>query len=262
MVPAVFAQSQARVIDNALALAQEMGDIAKASLLRLLAIRIALLAHPFSYVRRGTIGRLTTGEYENITPSALPQYIAGLRLATINKLGQLAEDLNQGIFEGRGEVHQVDIVEALPNFQADVLYLDPPYSGTLGYERTYRLLDQILGDEGRRTSPFSTKDGASQIDRLLARAGHIPVWVLSFGHETVSLDELEAKMAHLGRQTRSIAVKYSRLAALAKEEKRQADQEYLVVGWDPEAVGRILEKGGTWGALPQEATLGVGVEER
>ncbi len=69
-------------------------------------------------------------------------------------------------------------------------------------------------------------------------------------------------MARLGRQTRSIAVKYSRLAALAKQEKRSADREYLVVGWDAEAVDRIRDRSGAFGVLPEEIPPGAEAEVR
>src|SRR2546422_3622052 len=49
LVPNAFTRSQARVIDNALSLAAGTMDEAKAALFKLLAIRIALAAHPLSY---------------------------------------------------------------------------------------------------------------------------------------------------------------------------------------------------------------------
>jgi 16S rRNA G966 N2-methylase RsmD len=240
--PVAFTQSQARAIDNALLLALEAGDPAKAALLRLLALRIALAAHPFSYARRGTIGKLTTGEYESITPSALPQYVRGLRLATFPQVWDLAERINQGVFEGRGEMRQGDTLELLPGLEADILYADPPYAATRSYEAAYKVIDHILGEAMRPTSPFTSQGGAGMIDTLLERAKHIPLVVLSFGNETVSLQELEQKMVRHGRATRAIEVPYARLAALSKGEKTGRDRELLVLGWDEQLLSRILGK--------------------
>jgi 16S rRNA G966 N2-methylase RsmD len=237
--PSAFTQSQARVIDNALALASEASDPAKAALLRLLAIRIALAAHPFSYARRGTIGKMTTGEYESITPSALPQYVRGLRLATFPQVWDLAERINHGVFEGRGEVLQGDTLNLLSAIDADIAYFDPPYAATRGYEAAYKVLDQILGEESRPTSPFTAQGGAGMIDSLMERSKHIPLVVLSFGNETVSLQDLEQKMVRHGRATRAIEVPYARLAALSKGEKTGRDRELLVLGWDPALVGSV-----------------------
>jgi 16S rRNA G966 N2-methylase RsmD len=235
LAPSAFTSSQARVIDNALALAAEAGDPSKAALLRLLAIRIALAAHPFSYARRGTIGKMTTGEFESITPSALPQYVRGLRLATFPQVWDLAERINQGVFEGRGEMRQGDALELLPGIEADILYADPPYAATRSYEAAYKVLDKILGEEERPTSPFTAQGGAGMIDALMERAKHIPLVVLSFGNETVSLADLEQKMIRHGRATSAIEVPYARLAALSRGEKSGRDRELLVLGWDPES---------------------------
>lgn len=247
LAPTAFTRSQARVIDNALALAAESGDEAKAALLQLLAIRIALAAHPFSYARRGTIGKMTTGEFESITPSALPQYVRGLRLATFPQLWDLAERINHGVFEGSGEVRQGDTLELLPGIEADILYADPPYAATRSYEAAYKVIDQILGEETRPTSPFTAQGGAGMIDTLLERAKHIPLVVLSFGNETVSLQELEQKFVQHGRATRAIEIPYARLAALSKGEKSGRDRELLVVGWDPQSA--LVRDGGRSGIL-------------
>ena len=235
LVPDVFTPSQARAIDGALSLAARTEDPARAALLKLLAIRIALLVHPFSYVRRGTMGKVASGEYERITPTALPQYLRGLRLATVAQLWNLAEKINRGVFEGCGEVRQGDALDLLPTIKADVLYADPPYAATRSYEAAYKTLNRLLGEESRPTSPFTARDGARMIDVLLERAQHIPVIVLSFGNETISLEDLEQKLALRGRATKAIEIPYSRLPALSKDDKK--DRELLVVGWDPSHVG-------------------------
>lgn len=237
--PHAFTQSQARVIDNALVLARQTEDPAKSALLLLLAIRIALAAHPFSYARRGMIGKLTTGEFESITPTALPQYVRGLRLATFELLWDLAERINQGVFEGYGEMLDGDALEILPKIEADIVYADPPYAATRGYEAAYRVIDQILGEKSRPTSPFTAQGGARMIDVLLERTKHVPLVVLSFGNETISLQELEQMMAKHGRATRGIEIPYARLAALSKGEKSGRDRELLVLGWDPALLERV-----------------------
>ena len=53
------------------------------------------------------------------------------------------------------------------------------------------------------------------LDGLFERAQHIPVWILSLGNAVVTLEELEAKMTRLGRQTRAIEIKYQHLPAVA-----------------------------------------------
>ncbi len=186
-----------------------------------------------SQVRKGTAHRATTGEWESITPSCLQTYVSALRLDTLDKLWHLAQKTNAGVFEGRGRVIQGDVLELLPTIQADVAYFDPPYSGVMSYEKEYRVIDQLLEGTTRPTSPFTAKDGALMIDALLERATHIPIGVLSFGNAVASLDELEGKMARLGRVTKAIAIRYQHLPAIATEEKKETNREYLLIGVDP-----------------------------
>jgi adenine-specific DNA methylase len=233
--PRTFTPAQARLLDRAVAQAAEARDPAKGALLRLLAIRVALLAHPMSQVRAGTIHRLDSGEYEAITESCLYHYIDGMRLTRPEKLWELACQINAGVFEGRARVLKRDVVKTLPEIQADVAYFDPPYPGVMSYEKEYRVLDEILEGSSRPTSPFTARDGADLLDALFARAQHIPVWLLSLGNAVVGVGELEEKMRRLGRQTHSIVLRYQHLPAVATEEKKKENREFLVVGWDPEA---------------------------
>jgi adenine-specific DNA methylase len=244
--PSVFTQEQARFIDRALAVAEDTGDKAKAALIRLLAIRVALLAHPMSQVRAGTIHRISSGDYESVTESCLYHYVDGLRLTRPQRLWQLAQQLNAGVFQGEAQVLRESVLEALPRIQAAVAYFDPPYPGVMSYEKEYKIIDEILEGAARTTSPFTAKDGASLLDTLFDRARHIPVWLLSLGNAVVGLDDLEAKMTRLGRQTRAIAIRYQHLPAVATAEKKRENREFLVIGWDPEAplFKRLVERRG------------------
>jgi adenine-specific DNA-methyltransferase len=241
MSPSVFTADQARFIDAALRVASEMGESAKAALIKFLALRVALLAHPYAQVRKGTIHRMTTGEFESITESAVYHYVDGLRLTTPAKLWELAQQINAGVFEGRATVMRRDILEALPEIEADVAYFDPPYPGVMSYEREYKVIDEILEGASRKTSPFTAKTGASLLDGLFERARHIPVWVLSLGNAVVSLEELETKMTRLGRRTKAVALKYQHLPAVATEEKKRENREFLVIGVDPNSA--LVRKG-------------------
>ena len=232
MAPAVFTKTQARFIDTALAAADETADPTKAALIRLLAMRTALLCHAYSQVRKGTIHRVTTGEFESITESAVYHYVDGMRLTTPKKLWPLAQEINAGVFEGRGRVMKTSVLDALPGIEADVAYFDPPYPGVMSYEKEYKVIDEILEGASRPTSPFTAKDGARMIDGLFDRAGHIPIWILSLGNAVVGVEDLEAKMLKHGRRTKAIALKYQHLPAVATEEKKRENREFLVIGVD------------------------------
>jgi len=236
LVPAVFTANLGRFLDRALAVADESADPAKAALIRMLAIRAALAAHPMSQVRKGTIHRVTTGEFESITESCLKRYVQeGLRLTRLDTAWSLARQINGGVFAGEGRVLKQSVLDVLPTVEADVAYFDPPYPGVMSYEREYKVIDLILEGATRVTSPFTARDGAAMIDGLFERAGHIPIWLLSLGNEVVTIGELEEKMRCLGRETRSFEIRHQHLPAIATEEKKERNREFLVVGWDTEA---------------------------
>jgi adenine-specific DNA methylase len=241
--PSTFTEVQARFLDRALRIAAETPDTAKAALIRLMAIKVALLAHPMSQVRSGTIHRLSTGEYEAITESCVYHYVDGLRLIRPDKLWGLAQGINAGVFQGEGKVLQQNVFEALPTIAPAVAYFDPPYPGVMSYEKEYRVIDEILEGASRPTSPFTAKDGASMLDSLFEASTHVPVWLLSLGNAVVGIEELEAKMTRLGRQTRAIEIAYQHLPAVATAEKNATNKEFLVVGWDESAVERIAATG-------------------
>ncbi len=235
MVPTVFTTNVARFIDRALAQARITPDPAKAALLKMLAIRVALLEHPMSQVRKGTIHRMASGEYEAITESCVHHYVDGLRLTRQERLWALAEQINAGVFQGEAEVLKESVFEVIPRVEADVAYFDPPYPGVMSYEKEYKIIDEILEGASRPTSPFTAKDGAAMIDGLLERAQHIPIWILSLGNEIVTIGELEEKMKRLGRETRALEIRHQHLPAVATDEKKAANREFLVVGSDPAA---------------------------
>ena len=261
--PRVFTQEQARFLDRALAIAGETTDPAKAALIRLLAIRVALLAHPMSQVRAGTIHRISSGEYEAITESCMYHYVDGLRLTRPGKLWDLAQQLNVGVFHGEGEVIRASVLDVLPEIRADIAYFDPPYPGVMSYEKEYRVIDEILEGASRATSPFTAKGGAAMLDTLFERATHIPIWLLSLGNAVVGIEELEAKMARFGRATKAIAIRYQHLPAVATAEKKRENREFLIVGWDAEAplLRRVSVQGVGAGAGLDHLNRAVDVED-
>lgn len=234
-VPGTFTRAQARVLDRALSLAEETPDVAKAALFRLVLIRVALLCHPMSQVRAGNMPRVADGRFDSVTQSCLKSYINGLRLGRPDRLWQLAQKINRGVFAGQARVLKSNILDVLPDIPAHVAYFDPPYPGTSSYEREYKVIDEMLEGSSLPVSPFSRKDGAALLDQVLERATHIPVWVLSLGNATVTIEELEAKMRKHGREVRSTSMQYAHKPSVSKEESRRTNREFIVLGVDRES---------------------------
>ena len=144
--PATFTVEQAQFLDSAFEAAERSHDPSKAALYHLLAIRVAMLAHPLSQVRPGTIGRVTSGGWESVSQKCVRHYVDGPRLLRPDRLWVLAQRINDGVFAGNGRAIKGDIFDVLPTVEADIIYLDPPFAGTRSYEAEYKTLDAILGD--------------------------------------------------------------------------------------------------------------------
>src|SRR2546425_9129911 len=108
-VPKVFTREQARFLDRALSAAERTEDLAKAALYKLLAIRVALLAHPMSQVRAGTVERVTAGGWESVSQQCVRHYVEGPRLTRPEKLWDLAQQINAGVFEGEGQIGRAHV---------------------------------------------------------------------------------------------------------------------------------------------------------
>ena len=237
--PKVFTQAQGRFIDQALAVAEATPDQTRAALIRLLVMRVALAIHPMSQIRPGTIGRITSGDFENVTPSCLPRYIDGLRITRPESLWRLAQQINGGVFEGTAAVRKESVLDALPTIDAQVVYMDPPYVNSMAYESEYKVLDEILEGASRSKSPFTSAQAPAMLDALFERATHVPIWVLSYGNVGVGTEELIGKMQRFGRATRALEIRYQHLPAVATDRKKEANRELLVIGWDETAVAAL-----------------------
>jgi adenine-specific DNA methylase len=114
---------------------------------------------------------------------------------------------------------------------ADILYLDPPYGGTLSYEEEYRIIDEILG-ERHEPSAFSRRDGLDYFVSLLTQCEAYPLWVISYGNAVVDLQTVKAAIERF-RPARAVEIAYSHMTAVATKEKREANREFIVLAWKP-----------------------------
>lgn len=148
--------------------------------------------------------------------------------------------INQGIFGALGTVtvhrqNAFDLVKTIP--AGDILYLDPPYPGTMGYEAENRVLDTILLGQPPETtserSPFSESSDA--LGDLLTGCRQYPLWLVSYGNKTMDLAGLEdlVRKAGPGRQVLGWAKNYTHLAYAAKT---RSNQELLVMAVDKSAL--------------------------
>ena len=117
------------------------------SLVQLVAIKLVLGSFPLSIPDATDAGAVAQGDFDRVSPRRLGHYLRARERLTPAGVWATARAVNAGVFVGHGTALQGDARELLANTPADIVYLDPPYAGTTGYERSYRRLDALLGDD-------------------------------------------------------------------------------------------------------------------
>jgi len=230
-VPDCFTPDAARFLDNALAAADEVHHPAKRDLLRLLLVKYIFSLRPYAQFRApNAFSRpLAEGRYDDIKDT-YHQAIAANAEHPLPVLRRLTRAINRGIMRGAQACRatKADARETVrAGTGADILYLDPPYAGTLTYESEYQVLDDVLGERHDR-SAFSAKDGLAELVSLLEDCGSYPLWVISYGNAVEGLEEVERAVARF-RPVRGVAIEYAHLASTASAEKRSRNRELLLL---------------------------------
>jgi 16S rRNA G966 N2-methylase RsmD len=211
LCPSVFSSRHAEALDRILVQVTRLPGSREAALWQLLLWHLAceFVCFPTSL---GTSNRPYAEAldglraWDGINPKRyLDGSLANLLRPVWAKLETKRKAINSSIFGGADvQVFQQDAVEFIKSNSGDVLYLDPPYPGTLAYERANRVLDtllfqQIPEDSNCEVSPFSR--GVEALHPMLEAARKIPIWVLSYGNRCIELPELVALVKqHAGKR--------------------------------------------------------------
>ena len=226
--PSVFSREHARFLDRGLHWARSgVFPEAKRYLIELLLVRWALRIQPMSMLR-GTDARAAFGgDYDRVSPRRVGHYLRSLDLLRPAALSRLAQEVNLGVFPGRGFASQMDAVDFLGRTQGDVVYLDPPYPGTTTYEKEYRALDILL--EGRELPPSRFSSQTEALEELFQAARHIPTWLISLNNTVLTLDQLLDLVRCHRPEVRPVQVPYRHLGSIASEEKNASNREYVIL---------------------------------
>lgn len=199
--PSVFSSRHAEALDRLLVGADKLQNPIKRALARLLtwhlirdfvciSTSIGSSNRPYAETLDGL------RDWQEMNPKRFTdKSFPNLLKPTWHSLEKRRQAINRGVFCGSPvQRFQQDAITFVSQIQGDVLYLDPPYPGCLSYESTNRTLDSILmralPEARKETSPFTK--GTQALESLLDQAQHIPVWLLSFGNNQLSLEELAA----------------------------------------------------------------------
>lgn len=141
---------------------------------------------------------------------------------------------NNAVFDNGKEnkVFNTDVFEVIKSVKADVIYMDPPYAGTMNdYFAFYGLLDSYVS--GIPATPFENnftdkKTIAALFDQLFSSLGNFRYWMLSYNSRSKpSKDEI---LEIIGRYANEIIVHEMPYAyRLTGKEKKQKDIEYIFI---------------------------------
>lgn len=226
-VSKVFLEKHARFLDTAFLNADTYLE-------KYLLIKYIFALRPYSkFSSPNAFNRpMAEGRYDKIKPT-YNKHIRDNLKSSVTILREEMERINAGIFTNGhdNEVHKKDVFDFIREVNGDVLYLDPPYTGTLSYEGEYGVLDEILGD-ARPKSGFSEKDGMYMLDSLLDESEKFPLWVISFGNAGGGnkLDDL-IKLVSNYRRCEVKEIAYRHCEAMASEEHKQKSKEWMVIAY-------------------------------
>jgi adenine-specific DNA methylase len=144
--------------------------------------------------------------------------------------------VNGGVYGGASvTAYQADALDLLPNITGDILYLDPPYAGTVSYEQGNKVLDALLQGHKPPSIPIVSEFSKSTdvLNQLFQKAQHIPIWLLSYGNTELSLAELtELVSAHAqDRVVKGFAKTYQHMPHVSQ---RHNNQELLILAYPKE----------------------------
>lgn len=229
--PQHFNPEAASFLDNAIAAARQIPEATKRALIELLLVKYIFALRPHSkFSSPGAFNRpFAEGRWDDIKPT-YKAAVASNAVHPLLVLQRLAPKVNAGVFPGTQPCRAMH-AEALETIGAgegaDVLYLDPPYGGTLAYEKEYQVLDEIFGEQIVR-SPYSARDGLAYFGELLSHCESYRLWVISYGNAAATLDEVLA-MVRRHRPAEAIEIRYEHLAAVARQKKREVNREFIIL---------------------------------
>jgi hypothetical protein len=235
LAPDVFAPRHARFLDLALANARKL-EGPKRWLSLLLIVKYALRLRPMgNWGAKTIIRQVEDRAWEEMNQAYVKDVFArGMPHHPLRVAEPIRRAINQGVFANGqvNECRQQDVIEFLPGVQGDVVYLDPPYSGTQSYERGVKPLDDLLrgGPASVEPSVFSVERPEKILPRLLEAADHIPLLVLSYGNAMVGLGELVEIVRRFRPKATGREYKFAHCTGLASAESRARNREFVIVG--------------------------------
>lgn len=144
------------------------------------------------------------------------------------------KEYNDAVFSNQKEnkAFNLDVYDAIDQIDADVIYMDPPYAGTMNdYFGFYGIIDAYI--EGKKQKPFGNNfmdknNIKAQFDKLFCKLGKYKYWMLSYNSR--SRPSKEEMLELLYRYSKNVEVhEMPYVYRVTGKEKKQKDIEYLFI---------------------------------
>ncbi len=147
---------------------------------------------------------------------------------------QNLDEYNQAIFDNgkKNIAYNDDIFNLLDTVKADIIYLDPPYTGTMNnYFGFYGLVDNFI--TSKIAEPFENnfvnkKTVIELFDTLFSRLDNFKYWYLSYNNSSYpSKEELFSLLSKYADSVKVIERKHN--YQITGKEKKQKNKEFLFI---------------------------------
>jgi len=144
------------------------------------------------------------------------------------------EEYNSAVFNNKksNKSYNEDIFEVLPKIKADLIYLDPPYTGTMNnYFGFYGLLDEYA--ESKRLKPFvnnfvDKKESLLLFEKLFSKLSKFKYWILSYNNSSYpSKEQLLSLIKKYSKTVKVIERKHN--YQVTGRDNKQVNKEFLFI---------------------------------
>jgi len=141
---------------------------------------------------------------------------------------------NNAVFDNEKEntAYNEDVFELLEKLHADVIYLDPPYTGTMNnYHGFYSLVDEYISS--KKVKPFENnfrekKSALELFDKLFSKLSNYKYWFLSYNNNSYpSKEDLIQIISKYSKNIQVIEKPHN--YQITGKDKKSTNTEYLFI---------------------------------
>ncbi|TXD85269.1 DNA adenine methylase [Subsaximicrobium wynnwilliamsii] len=144
------------------------------------------------------------------------------------------EAYNAAIFSNNKthNAHNDDVFNVLDRIKADIIYLDPPYTGSMNnYFGFYGLMDDFIASE--KTKPFEhhfmdKKSAISLFDTLFSKLSNFKYWYLSYNNSSYPSKEELLNLLHKYADNIKV-IERKHVYKITGKEKKEKNKEFLFI---------------------------------